>query len=218
MAVIMPEPDKAFDRDPTEGQFPSGTYYCKLDRVTEVGPSKKFPDSGNRLVFEFVIADGPYAGKKAASFVGKKLWSNPKLNKESGLLKLARQLGCPDPMKGFDPDSYLGKHFQVTCELTGTGADARSWVRFVTPAVAGSSPAANPPSPGGPPPRRTNAGTPAPAFYWVELGDAEPTKVPADKLRGFIDEKKLDARELQVCPAGGSEWKAAVDYDSSLLF
>jgi hypothetical protein len=81
MAVIMPE-EKKFDRDPAEGQFPSGTYYCKLDAIREVGPSPKFPDSGPRLVFDFVVADGPHAGKRTAQFCGKKLWSNPKLNKE----------------------------------------------------------------------------------------------------------------------------------------
>jgi hypothetical protein len=133
MALIMPE-ERTFDRDPTEGQFPSGTYPMELSRVSEVGPSAKYPDSGPRLVFEFTHPDGPYQGKKAAQFVGKKLWVNPKLNKESGLVKLARQLGCPDPMKGFDPDAYVGKRFNVTCELTGSGEEARAWVRFVTPA------------------------------------------------------------------------------------
>jgi hypothetical protein len=91
-------------------------------------------------------------------------------------------------MGGFDPDQYLGKPYQVTVELTGTGPEARAWVRFVTPAVAGSS--ANlgqPPASSGPPPRRgtTNAGKPAPAFYWVETNpDADPIKV--DDLRRFF--------------------------------
>jgi hypothetical protein len=221
MAVIMPE-EKKFDRDPTEGQFPSGTYYCKLDAVREVGPSPKFPDSGPRLVFDFLVADGPHAGKRTAQFCGKKLWSNPKLNKESALLKFARQLGCPDPMKGFDPDQYLGKPYQVTVELTGTGPDARAWVRFVTPAVAGSS--ANlgqPPASSGPPPRRgtTNAGKPAPAFYWVETNpDADPIKVD-DLRRFFTNGPGIDAaKTVLVCPDGGDEWKAAADYDSGLLF
>ena len=218
MAMILPEESK-FERDPSEGQFPSGTYVCDLEAVREVGPSKKYPDSGNRLVFDFAVSDGPYKGKRAAQFVSKKLYSNPKQGKESGLVKLARQLGCPDPMKGFDPDQYIGKQFNVTVELTGTGDDARCWVRFVTPATPGG-PAASPPA-GGPPPRRgtTNAGKPGPAFYWLDLNpEADPVKVEADKLRAYVDEHKLDARTLQVCPDGASEYKALVDFDSSFLF
>jgi hypothetical protein len=217
----MPEP-KQFDRDPAESQFPSGTYYCRLDRIQEI-PEKE-AGKGPRLVFEFVVADGQYTGKKTASFVGKKLWKNPKLGTEAPLCKLAKQLGCPDPMKGFDPDLYLGKYYQVTVELTGEGDQARAWVRFVCPAVAGSSPAANPPASSGPPPRPgrgvTNAGKPAPAFYWVETNpDAE--LVQAADLRKFFDDPAnagLDPRVTLVCPDGGSEYKAAVDYDSSLLF
>jgi hypothetical protein len=217
MALIMPE-ERTFDRDPTEGQFPSGTYPMELSRVSEVGPSAKHPDSGPRLVFEFTHPDGPYQGKKAAQFVGKKLWVNPRLNKESGLVKLARQLGCPDPMKGFDPDAYVGKRFNVTCELTGSGEEARAWVRFVTPAQIGATPTATPPA-GGPPPRPGRApGKPAPAFYWVETNpDADPVQVK-DLRAWFAEDDKRDAHKVLVCPDGGQEYKPAVDFEPALLF
>jgi hypothetical protein len=229
MALIMPE-ERTFDRDPTEGQFPSGTYPMELSRVSEVGPSAKYPDSGPRLVFEFTHPDGPYQGKKAAQFVGKKLWVNPKLNKESGLVKLARQLGCPDPMKGFDPDAYVGKRFNVTCELTGSGEEARAWVRFVTPAeqpeksdykgidfakLAASMEARKA---GGPPPRRKPADKPAPAFYWVETNpDADPIQVK-DLRAWFAEDDKRDAHKVLVCPEGGQEFKPAVEFEPALLF
>lgn len=229
MAVIMPEVGggKKFDRDPNEGNIPTGTYLMRLTRIQEIPPSAKYPDSGNRLVFEFEVAEeGPQKGKKACSFVGKKLWANPAQKKESALVKLARQLGCPDPMKtGFDPEGCLGKHYTVTCELDGD----RAWVRFVAPAAAVPAPsrpdttqahaaisngvaAASPPpprrpgAPANPPPQST------PQLFYIDMGNgADPVTLTKDQLVSECKNFAHDPNQLQVCPVGGAEWRTLID-------
>lgn len=212
MAMILPtENSKTFERDPEESRIPTGTYPARLERVSQVGPSKKFPDSGDRLVFEFVVSEGPYRGKKAATFVGKKLWRNAANNKESALLKLARQLGVADPMQGFDPELYIGKAFMIGCELQ----DDRAWVRFVSPAAdagGGATPAAPPPpSSNGAPPPPPRPSAPV-TEYWVMWPEAEsPTKHPKQEVQERIEKKAIDIAELQVCLVGdpSQTWKSA---------
>jgi hypothetical protein len=132
MAMISPSEGKKFERDPQEGNIPTGLYLCELSRVQETGPSAKFPNGNPRLVFEFTILDGACKGKKAVAFLGKTLLKN-KEGRESNLVKWARMMGVPDPEKGFDPDGMLNKRFNVMIELTpGTnGEPGRGWARSV---------------------------------------------------------------------------------------
>jgi hypothetical protein len=130
MALITPNDGKKFERDPEEGNFPTGVYTCELTRVEEIGPGAKFPEGNNRLVFEFTVREGQYAGKKACAFLGKTIHTS-KDGRESNLVKWARMMGAAKPELGFDPDTLVGRRFQVMCEFTsGTGdKPGRAWAR-----------------------------------------------------------------------------------------
>jgi hypothetical protein len=129
MAMITPAESK-FERDPEEGNFPTGVYNCRLTEVRETGPSANYPNGNPRLIFEFTVDEGPYKGKKTVAFIGKTLHKS-KEGKESNLVKWARLMGVKNAEKGFDPDTLVGKVFQVMCELTDATGDkpARAWAR-----------------------------------------------------------------------------------------
>jgi hypothetical protein len=167
VALISPTDQKKFDRDPREGDIPTGMYLCELTAVREVPPSAKFPNGNNRLVFEFTIADGPQRGKKPVIFLGKTLLKS-KEGRESKLVQFARMMGIAAPEKGFDPDTLLHKKYQVMVEYTpgASGEPGRGWVRsamVAAPAAAATTsappPADLPPAPDAPP-------APDPAALW----------------------------------------------------
>lgn len=187
MAMISPTEGKSFERDPEEGNFPTGVYLCKLTRVEETGPGAKFPNGNNRLVFEFTVDEGQYKGKTAIAFLGKTLHKS-KDGRESNLVKWARMMGVRDPEKGFDPDTLVGKVFQVTCEYTpGTNGHAgRAWAR--TAIIASSAPAsfANSPTAGG-------------HWDYTDGSTVVPNVSTAD-LRAFLSTSGIDPAKIRAKP------------------
>lgn len=145
--MITPNDEKKFERDPEEGNFPTGVYTCELSRSQETGPGAKYPGGNNRILFEFTVIGGQYGGKKAIVLLGKTLHKS-KDGRESNLVKWARMMGVANPESGFDPESLVGKRFQVTCEYTaGTnGQPGRAWARMAiaTPQQSGAAPAPHP--------------------------------------------------------------------------
>jgi hypothetical protein len=169
------------------------------------------------MSWEFEVAEGSDKGKIASRISGK----HPNPKNIAGRLMAAVSGKYLKPGVEINLDQYVGKLYLITVEPTSTGKGTRISDTPAPSPYTGAAPAASPPASSGPPPRRgtTNAGKPAPAFYWVETNpDADPIKV-ADLRKFFTEnEGKLDARTCLVCPDGGSEYKAAVDFDSSLLF
>lgn len=165
--MIDPASQKKFERDPEDANIPTGLYTCELMRVQEIGPSPKFPGGNNRLVFEFaLVAPSPTAlrGKHACAFIGKTLLKN-KEGRESNLVKWARMMGISNPEKGFDPDTLIGRKFNVMVEYTeGTGGESgRGWARSAI--LAQAAPVVYDQIPGeGPPPEDVPA--PDPLDRW----------------------------------------------------
>jgi hypothetical protein len=207
MAMIMPTEGKGYDRDPEEGNYPTGMYVCVLTRVDEIDPSAKFPDGNRRLVFEFTLDDPnfpQFKGKKCAAFVGKTVFKSPKDGKESKLVTLARMMGVKEPEKGFDPDTLIGKKYHVMSEHL----DGRSWARQAV-AIAGQPasppPAAPPqqqPTPAASPTAEaeesiTNAATlDALKFAWQTIYKTVWATLTADQQAAL--EKKKDERKVQL--------------------
>lgn len=175
MAMITPSEGKKFERDPEESNFPTGVYNCKLSRVEETGPSSKYPNGNPRIVFEFTVDDGPYKGKKAVAFIGKTLHKS-KEGRESNLVKWARLMGVQSPENGFDPDTLIGKTFQVMCELTpGTdGKPGRAWARQAIAANTGAPMTAPTPA----------AGT----FFDISNGKTVARKHSLEEVRQYLME------------------------------
>lgn len=211
MAMISPTEGKKFERDPEEGNFPTGVYICELSRVEEVGPGAKFPNGNNRLVFEFTVSAGPHAGKKAIAFLGKTLHKSQD-GKESNLVKWARMMGVANPEKGFDPDSLLGKPFQVMCEFTaGTaGQPGRAWARTaITTATATptlpATPVAPAPQAGGLGANGMPAVVPTPdlnARWDYSDGTSRELNRTTAEVMHFFATSGCDPRKIRVKPAG----------------
>lgn len=206
MAMIDPNGQKKFERDPEEGNIPTGQYLCELSRVQETGPSAKFPGGNNRLVFEFTVVDPacPHlGGKKTVVFLGKTLLKS-KEGRESNLVKWARMMGVVNPENGFDPDTLLGRRFMVMCEFApGTnGEPGRAWAR----AAMASSGAPAPIAPNGapivnPPPA---SGTPDPNARWDYMNkDGKPVGgATTAELQQYITDNQLAIQNVRVKPAG----------------
>lgn len=212
MAFIDPKSGKAFERDPEEGNIPTGLYLCELTRVSETGPSAKFPGSNNRLVFEFTVNDPNHShlnGKKAVTFVGKTLLKS-KEGRESNLVKLARMMGVVNPENGFDPDSLIGRKFNVMIEYTpGTNGEAgRGWARS---AMAAGSPVANAANQTPPTSVAVAASTTGAAYHAGNLnarwdysdgGDIRAANVLTGELQEFLTGNFCTKNAIRVKPAG----------------
>lgn len=203
--MAMIEPKAADERRADESRFPTGLYLVRLAEVREVGPSAKFPNGNNRLVFDFEVADGPYKGKRSAIFVGKSVFRDPKTGKESNLVKLARSMGVQNPEKGFDPDTLIHKHFNAMCEQDTSSPEGRTWVRTVIPA---GSPAA-PTTPAGGPPRPPARPASAEVLYWYAGPDGagEPVAKNESGIRDLILAAEARPAETLVCRDGTQDWK-----------
>jgi hypothetical protein len=214
MAMISPSEGKKFERDPQEGNIPTGLYLCELSRVQETGPSAKFPNGNPRLVFEFTILDGACKGKKAVAFLGKTLLKN-KEGRESNLVKWARMMGVPDPEKGFDPDGMLNKRFNVMIELTpGTnGEPPRGWARSVIAAnnPAPAAPPASAPPGDGPPPDEATGPDPAAKWDYHDGAKWVANQTTAEVQQSIVI-NGLMAQALWVRPAGSKDAKKADDF------
>ncbi len=143
-----------------------GVFNCKLDAVKDLPPPKANPDWRPRVVFEFVVIDGPQQGKRTASVMQKNLFLDKKSNKKSRLYEFAQGLGVIDPLAGFDTDAFLGRFFQVMTKLDEKG---RAWPSGVVPIAAPpgamatpQSQSSSPRSPSAPSPGPSSPGSPAP--------------------------------------------------------
>jgi hypothetical protein len=118
------------------------------------------------MSWEFEVAEGPDKGKIASRISGK----HPNPKNIAGRLMAAVSGKYLKPGVAINLDQYVGKLYLITVEPTSTGKGTRISDTPAPSPYTGASPAANPPASSGPPPRRgtTNAGKPAPAFYWVE--------------------------------------------------
>jgi hypothetical protein len=213
--MIDPNDGKQRDRDPEEGNIPTGLYLCELSRVSEVAPSAKFPNGNPRLVFEFTLCDPNYPalrGKKAVTFLGKTLHKS-KEGKESNLVKWARMMGVANPERGFDPDTLLNKRFNVMVELTpGTnGEPGRGWARQAMLAVqqAAASPQPQPSlTASGSASTSGTIGTPGPnagdpnARWDAHDGAVVTLNKSSAEVQAIINECKCDANKIWVKPAG----------------
>jgi hypothetical protein len=181
--------------------FPTGVYTCRLADVQQIQARTDDERQTPRLIFEFEVVDGQYKGKKTATFVRKNLFAGggSRNAKPSNLYKLAKSLGCADPMAGFDTTQFIGKLYTVVVKNDSD----RAWPESVLPA----NNAANVPTRQGPPPRKSNA--PVMQKYWIDTGDGNETLGTAEAVRAFIFEKGLKAADLMLCPEGGDEWKPA---------
>jgi hypothetical protein len=206
-----------------ESNFPTGIYTCKLSDVVEIGPRADDERQTPRLVFEFTVDDGPYQGKKTSTFVRKNLFAGggSRNSKPSNLYKLAKSLGCADPMAGFDTTHFVGKLYTVVVKNEGD----RAWPESIIPAtgtlagaIAGAVQEQKVPGQraNGPPPRKPAA---APAVdaggakYWLDRGDGTDKLADADEVRGVIMASKTGkAADVQLCKDGDDQWKPATEY------
>lgn len=220
MAMIEPGEGKKYERDPEEGNIPTGIYLAELTEVREVGPSKKYPDGNNRLVFEFTVVDPKFpklGGKKACAFVGKTLFKN-KEGRESALVKLARTMGVANPEKGFDPDALKGRRYSVMIEYTDgvNGEPGRGWVRNAMVAPDAPTFAGKPdtgPTPDDAPP--DDDLTPGAAAKWdVYDGKAKAWALNKSTLevQGTFDLSGGDPAAVYVRPHGTKDSKRAIEY------
>jgi len=212
--MAMIEPKSQDERRVEESQFPTGMYLVQLKEVREIGPSAKFPNGNNRLVFDFEVADGPFKGKRTAYFVGKTIFRDAKTGKESNLVKLGRSMGVSKSETGFDPDTLVGKHFNAMCEQDTATPDGRTWVRAVTPAGApgAGQPAAKPPAPPLPPgATKSEPAEPADDSRWnVWDADTQSYLVMTGKeVRDFLLGQKMAPSAISVCPEGSQDVKTA---------
>ena len=201
--MAMIEPKAADERRADESRFPTGLYLVRLAEVREVGPSAKFPNGNNRLVFDFEVIDGPYKGKRSAIFVGKSIFRDPNSGKESNLVKLARSMGVLNPEKGFDPDSLIHKHFNAMCEQDTSSPEGRTWVRSVIPA-GGPAPVA----PAGGPPRPPRPGH-GEVRYWYAGPDgaAEPVLKNESEVRDLILTAEAKPADTLICREGTDAYR-----------
>lgn len=214
--MITPEEGKKFERNPEEGNFPTGVYVCELSRVEETGPGAKFPNGNNRLVFEFTVLDPnfpQFGGKKAVAFLGKTLHKS-KDGRESNLVKWARMMGVVTPERGFDPEMLLGKKYQVTCELTPgrDGQPARAWARTaialapigVASAASVAPPAAAPVANGVATPTSSFAGLDPHARWDATDGHDVMANKTTLEIQNFLTDNHVDSRVIKVKPAGAA--------------
>jgi hypothetical protein len=214
--------------DSNGGKFntaPEGQYVAKFLGIEEMKePDKPLIGQDGKpmapgMAWEFEIAEGEHKGKVMSRITGK----YPTAKNMAGRLMAAVSGKYLKPGVEIDLDQHVGKLYTITVEPKENGNGTRVSTTPAPVPYTGAAGSPNAPAPaGGPPPRsgRTNAGKAGPAFWWVETNpDADPVKVEAAELRKFFDgNPTLSPRETLICPDGGSEYKPAVDYDSSLLF
>jgi hypothetical protein len=195
-----------------ESNFPTGIYTCKLSDVVEIGPRADDERQTPRLVFEFTVDDGPYQGKKTSTFVRKNLFAGggSRNSKPSNLYKLAKSLGCADPMAGFDTTHFVGKLYTVVVKNEGD----RAWPESIIPAAPAHGAAAPAAKPTGPPPRKPAAAVDNGGVnYWLDRGDGTDKLATADEVRGVIMASKTGkAADVQLCKDGDDQWKPATEY------
>lgn len=183
--------------------FPTGVYTCTLKDVSEIAARDDDPKGTPRLVFEFEVMNGPYRGKKTCTFVRKNLFAGggSRNAKPSNLFKLAKSLGCADPMAGFDTNIFVGKFYTIVVK----NESDRGWPESIIP--ASGLPAAGTPAPPrqGPPSRAQ----PVNQTYWIDTGDGKETQGTSEEVRARIFAGGLKAGQLMICPEGGNEWKPA---------
>lgn len=130
---IRPSHDKP---DPEQELRSSGTFVAELEDIRHCQSDPKYPGSKPRLAFCFRInAPGnPGAHNKyVVTIVTASIYSSKQTGKESNLVKLLRSMGIPNPEKGCDPDTLIGRNFVVICELW----EGKSFVQQATPAPGG---------------------------------------------------------------------------------
>jgi hypothetical protein len=213
MVMINPNDGAKYERNPEEGNIPTGVYTCELTRAEEIGPSPQYPGGNNRLVFEFTVIGGEHGGKKAVTFIGKTLHKS-KDGRESNLVKWARMMGIQNPEAGkWDTDVLVGKRYQVTCELTPAIGDKppRAFARSAIatndqPQKAQFRTSASPPV-------QPQHNGHAPQAAGGQLWDASDGKggwrgITRDAVQAIITDRGWTASQLRVKPAGAPNSEA----------
>lgn len=111
-----------------------GQYLCRCRSVTQGMPNPKYEGKTN-LAIEFEIQDDripKFRGQRVAIVCPESVYRDPTTGKESYLLQYARMMGVPNPEKGFDPETFIGKWYWVTA----VEVDGKCVVRAALPMPA----------------------------------------------------------------------------------
>jgi hypothetical protein len=136
MAMIKPSAPKY---DPEDDLGEPGQYLAVCAGVRRGMLNRNYPDGKPLMAIEFRVTDGPDAaiGKKVSIVCSESVYRDPKTGKESRLLQHARMMGCSNPEQGVDPDSFVGRTYQIQVEQVSD----RCYVRVAMPVrSAGDTP------------------------------------------------------------------------------
>ncbi len=155
----------------------------------------------------------------------------------SGLVRLLNMLlaasGGLQPGQSVDPDVFLGKTYQISWQQNPKSEKGNPWISALmevnaATATAPAAMAAPPPTtpstaaapvqaPASPPPRPPGK-KPAPIgqnqrrYWFIDPNDAdtaEPLIMRHGDLQAWINEKMLNAADVQVCVEGSQTWTSA---------
>lgn len=204
-------------RNDEDYNFPTGVYTTRLVDVAELPPRADDERKTPRLVFEFEVVEGPYKGKKTATFVKKNLFAGggSRNAKPSALYKLAKSLGVIDPMVRWDTTQFIGKHYTVVVKNDSD----RAWPESILPtsAPAGAAPgslASAPAAPTAPrPPAPPASAEPADESRWQWCADGVTWQSGTGKdFREWLMDKGADPAAVHATPENANAVKRASEY------
>lgn len=110
-------PSEQFDPE-TLLQMP-GQYVGKCVRVKQGLPNYRYPTGKKMIAIEFAIISPDNEdtdGKITSILCAESLYYDKVKDRDSHYLAHAKQMGIANPLKGFDPQRFVGKMFSLVCE------------------------------------------------------------------------------------------------------
>lgn len=150
MAMIRPS---APQYKPEDDLQVAGQFMARCVAIRTGLPNKSFPNGKPNMAIEFVIDDDNYRklkGKKTAIICTESVFRDPETRRESHLLAHARMMGHPEPEKGVDPETFIGKWYMIRVEQVDGRCYVRTAMLMPTPTGRGVQPGVTLPAAAGP--------------------------------------------------------------------